>query len=47
MWNYQESQFFYNQMYLIALDITENKLFQETIKKSIPKYWCKSKAFKK
>ena len=45
-------QFFYNQRYLIALDITETKLFKEAkevTKKCIPKYKCiltfKSKAF--
>ena len=45
-------QFFYNQWYLMALDIIETKLFKEPkeiIKKSIPKYRCnltfKCKAF--
>ena len=36
-------QFFYNQWYLMALDIIETKLFKEPkeiIKKSIPKYRC-------
>ena len=48
----QNSQFFYNQWHLIALDIIETKLFKdpkEIIKKSIPKYRClltfKCKAF--
>ena len=38
--------FFYNQWYLIALDIIETKLFKETketIKKSISKYRCNRK----
>ena len=50
--NDQNSQFFYNQWYLMALDIIETKLFKEPkeiIKISIPKYRCnltfKSKAF--
>ena len=50
--NDQNSQFLYNQWYLIALDIIETKLFKEPkeiIKKSISKYRCnllfKSKAF--
>ena len=45
-------QFFYNQWYLMALDIIETKLFKEPkeiIQKSIPRYRCnstfKSKAF--
>ena len=48
----QNSQIFYNQWYLMALDIIETKLFnepKEILKKSIPKYRCnstfKSKAF--
>ena len=39
--NDQNAQFFYNQWYLMALDIIKAKLFkepEETIKKSIPKY---------
>ena len=50
--NDQNLQFFYNQWYIIAMGITETKLFKEpreTIEKSIPKYICnlvfKSKAF--
>ena len=50
--NDQNSQFFYNKRYLVALDIIETKLFQghkEINKKSIPKYRCnltfKIKAF--
>ena len=39
--NDQSSQFFYNQWYLMTLDVIETKLFKEpkeVIKKSIPKY---------
>ena len=39
----QSSQFFYNQWYLMAVDIIETKLCKEPkeiIKKSIPKYRC-------
>ena len=50
--NDQNSQFFYNQWYLVVLDITNTKLFKkpkEIIKKFIPKYryslTLKSKSF--
>ena len=50
--NDQNSHFFYNQWYLMGLDIINTKLFKvpkKIIKKSIPKYRCnlifKSKAF--
>ena len=50
--NDQNSQFVYNQWYLIALDIIETKLFKEPkeiMKKYISKYRCnltfQSKAF--
>ena len=50
--NNQNSQFFFNQWYLMALDIIETKLFRkpkEIIEKFIPKYRCdlafKSKPF--
>ena len=50
--NDQNSQFFYNQWYLVVLDITNTKLFKkpkEIIEKFIPKYryslTLKSKAF--
>ena len=41
--NNQNSQFFYNQWYLMALNIIETKLCKEPkeiIKKYIPKYQC-------